>query len=132
MSWGETRRVRLRALFARRDVTGRPDLPMLSVYRDYGVVPREGRDDNYNKPWEEFRHITVDLPPSTVQSRIADYLDHETARIDALIAAKQRMVELLEERRVAAAHATITGARLPGPRRSSPVAWLGPIPYHWQ
>lgn len=52
MSWHDARRVRLRALFARRDLTGRPDLPMLSVYRDYGVVPREGRDDNYNKPGE--------------------------------------------------------------------------------
>ena len=36
--------------------------------------------------------------PSPAQRAIADYLDRETARIDALIAAKQRMVELLEER----------------------------------
>ena len=33
------------------------------------------------------------------QRAIADYLDRETARIDALIEAKRRMVELLEERR---------------------------------
>lgn len=37
----------------------------------------------------------VDLP---IQRGIADYLDRETARIDALIAAKRRMVALLEER----------------------------------
>lgn len=35
----------------------------------------------------------------TTQRAIADYLDAETARIDTLIAQKQRMVELLEERR---------------------------------
>ena len=34
----------------------------------------------------------------SAQRAIADYLDRETARIDALIAAKRRMVELLEER----------------------------------
>ena len=38
------------------------------------------------------------LPPVVTQRAIADYLDRETARIDALIAAKRRMVELLEER----------------------------------
>jgi type I restriction enzyme S subunit len=153
---------------------------MLSVYRDYGVVLREGRDDNYNKPgedpgayrvvrrgdlvvnkmktwqgslgisdydgivspayfvarpltgddpaflhhllrsrpliaeygarskgirpsqwdlpWEEFQDIAVELPPLDTQKAIAKYLDRETARIDALIVAKRRLVALLEER----------------------------------
>jgi type I restriction enzyme S subunit len=164
-------------------VTGRPDLPLLSVYRDYGVVQRSDRDDNYNKPgedpssyrvvrsgdlvlnkmktwqgslgvsnydgivspayfvaqpltddnpaflhhllrsaplvaeyaarskgirpsqwdlpWSEFRQISVELPPRSIQERVANYLDHEAARIDALIRAKSRMVALLEERAVA-------------------------------
>lgn len=43
----------------------------------------------------------IDLPILRIQRAIADYLDRETARIDALIAAKRRMVELLEERWVA-------------------------------
>jgi type I restriction enzyme S subunit len=38
------------------------------------------------------------LPPLAVQKTIADYLDIETARIDALIAKKRRMIELLKER----------------------------------
>ncbi len=38
------------------------------------------------------------LPPLAIQRSIADYLDAETARIDALIEKKRRMVELLEER----------------------------------
>ena len=41
------------------------------------------------------------LPPLATQRDIADYLDRETARIDALIVGKRRMVELLEERWVA-------------------------------
>jgi type I restriction enzyme, S subunit len=43
--------------------------------------------------------ITMPLPPLATQRAIADYLDHETSRIDALIATKQRMANLLEERR---------------------------------
>ena len=43
--------------------------------------------------------MPVPLPPLPTQRAIADYLDRETARLDTLIAAKQRMVTLLEERR---------------------------------
>jgi type I restriction enzyme, S subunit len=43
--------------------------------------------------------IKVPSPPQAEQRAIADYLDHETARVDALVAARQRMVKLLEERR---------------------------------
>lgn len=46
----------------------------------------------------------VVVPPVAAQGAIADYLDRETARIDALIGAKRRMVELLEERWVAIRH----------------------------
>lgn len=37
----------------RREVTGRPALQLLSVYRDHGVVPRSSRDDNFNRPGED-------------------------------------------------------------------------------
>ena len=49
--------------------------------------------------WEQFRDISVTLPPLTEQRLIATYLDAETARIDALISKKRRLIELLEERR---------------------------------
>jgi type I restriction enzyme S subunit len=45
--------------------------------------------------------ISLVVPPTATQEAIANYLDCETARIDALISAKRRMVELLEERWVA-------------------------------
>ena len=41
--------------------------------------------------WEAFRTIPVVMPPLTEQRVIADYLDRETGRIDALIAAKKRL-----------------------------------------
>jgi type I restriction enzyme, S subunit len=42
--------------------------------------------------------IAMPLPPLGTQRAIADYLDAETARIDALIAKKRRLIELLDER----------------------------------
>lgn len=47
---------------------------------------------------EDLGHVDVFDTPISTQRSIADYLDHETARIDALIATRQRMVELSEER----------------------------------
>jgi type I restriction enzyme S subunit len=172
--------VPLRAIYQRVELRGRAELPLLSVYRDHGVVPRDERDDNNNRPsedlstykyvrpgdlvvnkmktwqgslavsghegivspayfvgrrvsdvddrfmhhllrsmpliaeygarskgirpsqwdlpWDEFAAIKVSLPSASKQRAIADYLDTETARIDALIAKKQRMIELVEER----------------------------------
>jgi type I restriction enzyme S subunit len=177
---GQWPSVPLRAIYRRVEERDRADLPPLSVYRDLGVVPRKGRDDNNNKlsddlsaykvvrpgdlvlnkmktwqgsigvsdyegivspayfigrrvadvysrfmhhllrsapliaeygarskgirpsqwdlPWEEFVAIRVNVPPLATQRAIADYLDAETARIDALIEKKRRMIRLTTER----------------------------------
>lgn len=47
---------------------------------------------------EDFEAMPVPVPSLSEQRAIADYLDAETARIDALIAKKQRLIHLLEER----------------------------------
>ena len=52
---------------------------------------------------QTFRSLVLPVPPEACQRAIADYLDTETARIDALIEKKQRMESLLEERWRAAA-----------------------------
>jgi type I restriction enzyme S subunit len=76
--------------------------------------------------------LEVPLPPLEEQRAAAEYLDRETARIDELIDAKRRMIDLLDERRVAIAHETVTGATLAGRRQPSGVPWLGSIPAHWR
>jgi len=40
----------VRTLFVRKTDRGHAELQLLSVYRDYGVIPTDSRDDNYNKP----------------------------------------------------------------------------------
>ncbi|WP_420453164.1 restriction endonuclease subunit S [Ilumatobacter sp.] len=65
------------------------------------------------------------------QRAIADYLDAETARIDALIAKKQQLIHLLEERRVESIRSVVSGAGQPGERwRPGPV-WSLSIPLSW-
>ena len=66
-------------------------------------------------------------------SAIADYLDRETARIDALIAAKERLLALLaEKRRALITRAVTRGLDPDAPLRDSGIPWLGEIPAHWQ
>lgn len=48
---------------------------------------------------EDFTSLRIPIPPPDEQRAIADYLDRETARVDALIAARHRIVALCEEGR---------------------------------
>jgi type I restriction enzyme S subunit len=67
------------------------------------------------------------------QQAIADYLDRETARIDALIAAKERLLALLAEKRQALITRAVTRGLDPNvPLRDSGIPWLGMIPAHWK
>lgn len=47
---------------------------------------------------EEIMSLRIPVPPMREQKAIADFLDHETARIDALIEEQQRLIELLREK----------------------------------
>ena len=48
-----TEQLRLRYVLSPREETDRIDLPVLSVYRDHGVVTKDSRTDNYNKTPED-------------------------------------------------------------------------------
>jgi len=202
------------ALFRRHKLTGFPDEQLLSVYRDYGVIPKASRDDNFNKPsddlgayqlvqvgdlainkmkaWQgsvgissyngivspayhiyapshseapQYLHhlfrcneyiagylanskgirvnqwdlepqqhsrMSVLLPSFQEQTQIARFLDHETARIDALIEEQQRLIELLKEKRQAViSHAVTKGLDPTVQMKDSGVEWLGEVPAHW-
>lgn len=66
------------------------------------------------------------------QREIAHFLDRETTRLDELIAAKQRMLGLLEEKRRALITRAVTRGIDPDVQmRDSGVSWLGEVPAHW-
>jgi len=76
--------------------------------------------------------IKVSLPEISAQQLIADYLDRETARIDGLIAQKERMLALLDEKRAALISRVVTRGLDPNaPLKASGQEWLGEIPAHW-
>ncbi|MCY3937417.1 MAG: restriction endonuclease subunit S [Chloroflexi bacterium] len=78
------------------------------------------------------RDSTLPFPPLPEQRAIADYLDRETARIDALAAKKERLIELLREKRAALiSHAVTRGLDPNAPLKDSGVEWLAQIPAHW-
>ncbi len=72
-------------------------------------------------------------PSRDVQDKIANYLDREIARIDNLIAEKERMLELMEERRAALISRVVThGLDLDVPMKPCDQEWLDEIPMHWE
>jgi len=72
------------------------------------------------------------IPALEEQTQIARFLDHETARIDALIEEQQRLIELLKEKRQAViSHAVTKGLDPAVPLKDSGVEWLGEVPAHW-
>jgi type I restriction enzyme S subunit len=76
--------------------------------------------------------ILLGLPPIPEQRSILDFLDHETAQIDALISKKERLLELLTEKRTALiSHAVTKGLDPTVPMKDSGVEWIGEIPAHW-
>lgn len=76
--------------------------------------------------------VTFPGPSLAEQRAIADHLDAETVRIDALIAKKQQLIHLLEERRRSVTLAEVTG-RLTHPADLAPceLAWADEVPRHW-
>lgn len=72
------------------------------------------------------------LPSKGEQTQIARFLDHETAKIDALIREQERLIELLQEKRQAViSHAVTKGLDPNVPMKDSGVEWLGEVPAHW-
>lgn len=66
------------------------------------------------------------------QRVIADFLDRETEKIDGLVAKKQRLIELLQEKRSALiSHVVTKGLDPDAPMKDSGIQWIGRVPEHW-
>lgn len=73
------------------------------------------------------------FPPLQVQRHIAAYLDEETTRIDALIDAKERLLQLLKEKKQAIITKAVTRGIEPGVKmKDSGIEWLGEVPEDWE
>ncbi|WP_459002272.1 restriction endonuclease subunit S [Stenotrophomonas sp. PSU_St103] len=93
-------------------------------YSTSTALPSMTQEDLLNHP--------AAIPSNFEQTQIARFLDHETARIDALIEEQQRLIELLKEKRQAViSHAVTKGLDPTVPMKDSGVEWLGEVPVHW-
>lgn len=78
------------------------------------------------------RNAEIWLPTIAERNQIANFLDHETAKIDLLIEKQQALIELLKEKRQAViSHAVTKGLNPNAPMKDSGVEWLGEVPAHW-
>ena len=83
--------------------------------------------------WNFIGNMSVPVPERRKQLAIADYLDRETARLDALVATQERVLGLLAEKRRALITRAVTRGLDPTvPLRDSGIPWLGKIPAHWE
>jgi len=81
----------------------------------------------------KIKEFLIPLPPLHRQRRIVGHLARETARIDALIDKKERLITLLEEKRAALTNGAVTmGLDASIPMQGPRVPWLGKVPTHWQ
>jgi len=99
--------------------------PLFHLNAAKSAVPGVDRSDIHTIP--------VAVPPLSAQCAIADYLDRETARLDALMAAKERVLGLLAEKRRALITRVVTRGLDPSAQlRDSGIPWLGEIPARWR
>ena len=206
----------LRAVTQLKSDRNRPDLPVLSVYREYGVIRKDSRDDNHNatsldtstykvvqpgdlvvnkmKAWqgsmgvtahegivspayitcatksdrvlpgylhyllrsssligvynslsygvrvgqwdmhyEDFKQIQIPLPLKEEQDRIVAFLDEKMAQVDAAIAKKDRLIDLLEEQQsILIERAATQGLGLETDALSEKSLEISPAPSHWK
>lgn len=82
----------------------------------------------FDLPWPSFKTMPVLLPPVDEQRAIADYLDRETAQIDAFIAKNKELITLLTERRIVAVDLAIGWGSASAEATGE---WLGRLPAGW-
>ena len=97
---------------------------------DFGRIANPGAVPSVTE--EQIGNGSVFVPPACEQRAIAGFLDRETAKIDALVAKKERLIELLQEKRSAViTHSVTKGVEPNVPMKDSGVEWLAMIPAHW-
>ena len=112
------------------------DVKYLKYYLEAlkGTISRfsnENTQENLNS--NIVKNMEIAMPESLEeQKQIANYLDKQTAKIDATIAKNKELIELLEEKRVALINQVVTKGLNPDvPMKYSGVEWIGKIPEHW-
>ena len=104
-----------------------------TAFRQNGTESMTGAAGQQRVPADFVANYQVPLPPIAEQRAIVAFLDRETGKIDALISKKERLIELLQEKRAALISHTVTKGLDPyAPMKDAGVEWLGEIPAYWE
>ena len=108
-------------------------LTLGDAFRKLGEAEMYGAGGQKRVPVSFVTNLKHPIPPLPEQRAIAAFLDRETAKIDALVAKKERLIDLLQEKRTALiSHAVTRGLDPNAPLKDSCIEWLGEIPAHWE
>jgi len=102
-------------------------------FRQIGAGMMQGTAGQKRVPDSFLIDYPIGYPPLAEQQAIAAYLDRQTAKIDALIAKKEHLLDLLAEQRAILISQAVTKGLNPNVKmKDSSVAWLGQVPSHWE
>lgn len=87
----------------------------------------------YTITWEIFKALKTPIPPRDEQDQIVRYLDWQVSKINRLISAKRKQIELLKEHKEAFINTAVTRGIVGDiPLKESGLQWLPKIPAHWK
>ena len=96
---------------------------------------RNGRGivaDLWTTRYSEMKNILLPVPPRDEQDQIVRYLDWQVSKINRLIAAKRKQIQLLKERqKTRIAHIVQCGLDDNAVTRDSGIEYIGIVPSHW-
>ena len=96
---------------------------------------RNGRGivaDLWTTRYSEMKTILLPVPPRTEQDQIVRYLDWQVSKINRLIAAKRKQIELLKEQRNTLIDKVVRNGVKPDVcMRESGIEYIGAVPSHW-
>lgn len=82
--------------------------------------------------YKDIRHLQVPVPPRAEQDQIVRYLDWQVSKINRLIAAKRKQIELLKEQRNTLIDKVVRNGVKPDVcMRESGIEYIGAAPSHW-
>jgi type I restriction enzyme S subunit len=82
---------------------------------------------------EALANVILVTPSPKEQDLIINFLDHQTSLIDTIISKKEKLIELLKEKRQAVINEAVTKGLDPNAKmKDSGVEWLGEIPEGWE
>ena len=106
---------------------------LLNAYDTQKVFYHLGGGVRQQMDFSDLKHLIFLLPDLAIQRTIVAFLNKRIGQINSLIEKKQKLIELLKEKRQALiTHAVTKGLDPKAKMKDSGVEWLGKIPERWQ